>query len=111
MFAGRIVADAPPSRLKRDAERDAGTLLELTLDPPGRAMAALRASGFDSASLFGRRVHLFSRDPDHDTQRARDVLAAAGVDVQGIAPQPFSMEDVFVYRVTSLEQEARGGVS
>jgi len=107
MFAGRIVADAPPEQLKRDAERDAGTLLELTLDPPGRAMAALREGGFDSAALFGRRVHLFSHDPERDARRARDVLSVAHVEVQDVATRPFSMEDVFVYRVTSLEQQQR----
>jgi len=101
------VADAPPEQLKRDAERDAGTLLELTLDPPGRAMAALREGGFDSAALFGRRVHLFSHDPERDARRARDVLSVAHVEVQDVATRPFSMEDVFVYRVTSLEQQQR----
>jgi ABC-2 type transport system ATP-binding protein len=108
MFAGRIVADAPPEELKRDAERDAGTLLELTVDPPGGAMAALRASGFESAALYGRRLHLFSHDPRGDARRARDVLAAAHVEVGDVRPRPFSMEDVFVYRVTSLEQSQPG---
>jgi ABC-2 type transport system ATP-binding protein len=105
MFAGRIVADAPPDRLKRDAERDAGTLLELTVDPPETAIAALREGGFETAALFGRRVHLFSHDPEHDGPRARAVLTDARVDVRAVAPRPFSMEDVFVYRVTALERQ------
>lgn len=106
MFAGRIVADAPPDRLKRDAERDRGALLEIAAEPPGRALALLRAGGFDTASLFGRRVHVMTRDPARDAEHATALLSAAGLQVLGAEPRPYSMEDVFVSRITSLEHES-----
>jgi ABC-2 type transport system ATP-binding protein len=104
MFAGRLVADAPPSELKRQVEAEAGQVLELAPDAPTRALALLVGAGFPQATLHGRRLHLLSRDPGTDARRIRALLAAAGVTVDRIEPRPVTMEDVFVYRVTSLER-------
>jgi ABC-2 type transport system ATP-binding protein len=105
MFAGKVVADASPAEMKRQVEVEAGRLLELTVDQPTLAMEQLVAQGFKETALFGRRIHLFSRQPESDRQRIPTLLAAASVEVSSITPRPLSMEDVFVYRVTTLEQQ------
>jgi ABC-type multidrug transport system ATPase subunit len=105
MFAGKVVADASPDAMKRQVEAQAGRLLELITDQPMLAMERLTASGFQDVALFGRRIHLLSHQPESDAPYISSLLRAAHINVSAIMPRPLSMEDVFVYRVTSLEQQ------
>ncbi|BDG01668.1 ATP-binding cassette domain-containing protein [Anaeromyxobacter oryzae] len=106
MFAGRIVADAPPAALKREVEREAGRLLEIVADSPAAAAERLRGDGVGAPVPFGRHLHLLSRDPDSDAPRIRASLGAAGIACRAIRPVPLTMEDVFIYRVRALEDGA-----
>jgi drug efflux transport system ATP-binding protein len=106
MFAGRIVADAPPAELKRSVEVEAGRLLEVATDDPTNALIALTAAGFTSASPFGNRIRLLSLEPERDGPRIRETLAGAGVAVHAVERRPITMEEVFVHRVTTLERAA-----
>ncbi len=103
MFAGRVVADATPQRMKADFSAAQGQLFAIGAARPGLALATLRAAGFAQASQHGRRVHVTARDGDAATARIRDALAAAGLGDARIAPQEATMEDVFVHRVLALE--------
>ncbi len=103
MFAGRIVAAGSPAEMKRDVERDAGQLLEVTVDQPGPALRRLQRMGFAGAALFGTKIHLFSRQPERDEARVRDALSGGGVRLRRMAGRPLSLEDVFVQRVLALE--------
>lgn len=107
MYAGRVVADASPETMKAEVGAEAGQLLELRVDRPVPAQAALRAAGFASATLHGRAVHLLSRDAAADLARLPGQLAEAGITVQSAALRPLSMEDVFVHRITALEAADR----
>ena len=109
MYAGRIVADASPLEMKRDVESAAGRLLEITTSSPYPVVAELKKLGFDAPALFGKRIHLMSRNADADIERIPRLLAATGLPDVGVRLQPLSMEDVFVYRVTSLEARERAG--
>jgi hypothetical protein len=92
-------------------ESETGQVLELSTDDPRRAVAALRAAGFDGASLFGSHVHLHSHAPQDDLVRIRDLLGAAGLHVGDAAQRAVSMEDVFVSRVRRLEELEEAGAS
>ncbi len=107
MFAGRVVADASPEAMKQAVVAEAGQLLELRVDRPAPAQAALLAAGFASATLHGRAVHLLSKDTAADLAHLPRILAAAGVALQSAEPRPLSMEDVFVHRVSALEAAQR----
>ncbi len=107
MFAGRVVADASPAAMKAAVEAEAGHLFELTTDQPAQAVARLAEQGFTQAALFGKRIHILCRQPDQDRQRVEQVLSEAGLELTGFTARALSMEDVFVYRVTSLETKAR----
>lgn len=107
MYAGRVVADASPEALKAEVSAESGQLLELRVDRPVPAQAALRAAGFASATLHGRAVHLLSRDAATDLVRLPGQLAEAGITVHSAALRPLSMEDVFVQRITALEAADR----
>ncbi len=109
MYAGRIVADASPLEMKRDVESAAGRLLEITTASPSPAMTRLREIGFDAPALFGKRIHLMSRNAEEDMERIPRLLAVAGLPDARVRLQPLSMEDVFVYHVTSLEARERAG--
>jgi ABC-2 type transport system ATP-binding protein len=104
MFAGRIVADAPPAELIRAVEAEVGAALQVTPDDAARAVAALAAAGVTGAAPWGAHVRLLSRTPGEDEQRVRAILAASGIAVRAVAVRPLTMEEVFVHRVTALER-------
>ncbi len=107
MHAGRIVADAPPAALKQALREEAGELLEVATDRPLAAMALLAQAGFAGAALFGRHIHLLARDARAATREIQAILAGRGIGLAGVTPRLPSLEDVFVYRITALEQGAR----
>ena len=107
MYAGRVVADASPEAMKAAVSAESGQLVELLVDHPVPAQAALRAAGFASATLHGRSVHLLSRDAGADLRRLPGLLADAGIAVHSADLRPLSMEDVFVHRITALEAADR----
>ena len=103
MHSGSIVASGSPAQMKRAIESEVGKVLQLSTSDPRRALAVLRAAGFDGASLFGSHVHLHSRSPEQDEIRIRVLLESADLQLRGAVERPVSMEDVFVSRVTRLE--------
>lgn len=110
MYAGRLVADASPSEMKRQVEQQAGRLMEAHADDPLAALGLLRQAGFEGVGLFGKRIHLLAPDPQDAERRIGTALAAGGVRLLGVEERPLTMEDVFVYRVLALEKQ-EGGAS
>lgn len=107
MYAGRVVADGTPDDLKQQVEKEAGHLIEVITDQPGKAVLALRQAGFAGAALYGTRIHLFCRDPVRDQECACRALESSGVKIASSAVRPLSLEDVFVYKVMALEAQER----
>jgi ABC-2 type transport system ATP-binding protein len=104
MYAGGIVAEGAPADMKRHVEQEAGSLFEVVADQPATALAHLHQAGFHGAALFGTKLHVFCRDPVRDKACACRALEESGVNIISVKERPLSLEDVFVYRVTSLEQ-------
>jgi ABC-type multidrug transport system ATPase subunit len=107
MFAGKVVADATPAEMKGQVEAEAGQLIEVATDQTMQAQQSLVQNGFPGASVYGKSIHLFSREPDADGKKIATVLAAGGIGLISALPKPLSMEDVFVYRVMALEKLQR----
>jgi ABC-2 type transport system ATP-binding protein len=107
MYAGRVVAEGSPGEMKRQVEQEAGHLLAVITDQPGKALRYLQRAGFHGAALFGTRIHFFSRDPVRDAQYAREALATSGVTITSVTTRPLGLEDVFVYKVMALEEQER----
>ena len=107
MFAGRVIANASPAVMKTEVETEAGHLFELTTDQPNLAVDRLAQAGFADAALFGKHIHILCLHPEVDCERIQEVLSDAGIITTALTARPLSMEDVFVYRVTSLEQKDR----
>ena len=108
MHAGRIVANAPPAELKSSLVGDAGELLEISTSNPAESTQLLSEAGFTGVTLHGRRVHMLSRNVVRDRLRIYEELASRQIFVQEIAIGPVSLEDVFVYRIGTLERAAAG---
>jgi ABC-2 type transport system ATP-binding protein len=107
MYAGRIVAEGTPEQLKRNVEEEDGRLLEFVVERPGQALDLVLAAGYNTAALFGKKIHVLSRDPATDEARIRDVLSRSGIAIEHVRTRPLSLEDVFVSRVMALEQASR----
>jgi ABC-2 type transport system ATP-binding protein len=87
--------------------------MELVTDQPTLALGQLVKNGFSDAALFGNRIHVFSHQPESDEECISQMLSEVGINLNSVALRPLSMEDVFVYRVTLLENQellmAKGG--
>ena len=104
MYAGRSVADATPAEMKQALRREAGDLLELTVDRPMPALELLASHGFGNTAIFGNCIHLLTHSVEDTISRVRLLLESNGLRLHRARKIPLSMEDVFVYRVTALEQ-------
>jgi ABC-2 type transport system ATP-binding protein len=103
MHNGRILALGSPEEVKQLMK---GTILEIRSSHPRRVTALLRGHfDSDSVGLFGDRVHLVTRDPDRDSERAQKIVGGAGMQVLGIRPIDPSLEDVFISVVAEDKEE------
>jgi ABC-2 type transport system ATP-binding protein len=102
MVAGEIIAQGSPSEVKANMK---GSLYEIEVDHPDRALAALRKKfGASRVSLFGDRLHLVVEN-EEQKQQAAAVLGDAEVSVVSEKPVPFSLEDVFISLIESRRSE------
>jgi ABC-2 type transport system ATP-binding protein len=102
MVAGEIIAQGSPSEVKANMK---GSLYELEVDHPDRALAVLRKKfGASRVSLFGNRLHVVT-ESEEQKQEAGAMLREAGVNVASGKPVPFSLEDVFISLIESRRSE------
>lgn len=106
MFAGRVVADSTPRQMKEALEKESGGLLEISSDNALLAMELLEKNGFSGAALYGKKIHVLSKDRASSEQQIKALLKAGGVTLTGAAEKQLTMEDVFVNRVLGLEKGA-----
>ena len=102
MVAGEIIADGSPSEVKSNMK---GSLCEIEVDQPNRALAALKKEfGASRVSLFGDRLHLVTEN-DEQKRHAGVTLQEIGVRVIAEKPVAFSLEDVFISLIESRRSE------
>lgn len=105
MYAGKIIADGSPEKLKADVTIKAGTLLEISTNRLLFSLEVLEDTGFKGPALYGNKIHLLTHTPDEDIERIKSLFSEKKIEVKSISKYPLSMEDVFVYDITALEQE------
>jgi ABC-2 type transport system ATP-binding protein len=102
MVAGEIIAQGSPSEVKANMK---GSLYEVEVDYPDRALAALKKKfGASRVSLFGDRLHIVTEN-EEQKREAEVVLQEAGVRITSKKPVPFSLEDVFISLIESRRSE------
>lgn len=94
LHEGRLLGLGTPNEIKALMP---GALLEFRTAAPRRTAALLREQLRDaSVGLFGDRVHVAAPDATAAESLGRELLVAAGIEVQSIRPIEPSLEDVFV---------------
>jgi ABC-2 type transport system ATP-binding protein len=98
---GRVLALDRPGALRDTLP---GTLFEVIVDDHRRAPALLgQIPGVSGVQMFGERAHVRVDRPDVAAQFAPR-LQSAGLTVSGVRPIATSLEDVFISRLTTLDQ-------
>ena len=104
MYAGRVVADDSPKKMKYALAQESGQLLEVLVNRPQSAMTVLQQANFEGASLFGRHIHLLTQDIECSIQQLKQLFNQYSIELIRYRPLPITLEDVFVYRVLALEK-------
>ena len=103
MYAAKIIADDSPQRLKQDVVKKAGVLIKITTNKPFLSLKILRQAGFKVA-LYGNDIHLLTPDPQRDVEEIKSIFTKNSIELKSVSEHPLSMEDVFVYDITNLEE-------
>jgi len=106
MAGGELVTEGAPSAIKA---RQGGHLLELRVDQPQRAADKLKEQ-MDRwrVSLFGDRLHVIVDDGVAAAEKQLvERLRDAGVAVQDMHEENYSLEDVFIAVVEKARQEGK----
>jgi ABC-2 type transport system ATP-binding protein len=108
MVAGGLVAEGPPSDIKR-RQMAHSHLLEFRVDYPQRAADLLKQGTAPwRVSLFGDRLHVITEEDAEGAIRATsETLQANGVRVINAREGRFSLEDVFISVVEQAREQGR----
>ena len=107
MYDGKIIADSSPEAMKQDLQLEAGQLLEIANDHPLQALSVLEQAGFEGVSLFGKHIHLLTKDPAQAKKSIRKLLADKDIQLIDLQPCTPTLEDVFVYQIMAREKQER----
>jgi len=105
MVAGELVAEGTPTGMKA---AQGGHLWELRVDQPQRAVDLLKTQMERwRVSLFGSRLHVITDGAAESGKQVADKLRAAGVAVDGIHEENYSLEDIFIAIVEKARQQGK----
>ena len=94
MHKGLLLRCDTPRGIVQDLKE---TLLEITCDAPHKAYEVLKNDqGWESAQLFGEKIHLLSHNPAERETKLRDLFQRAGIEVLDVRPTSPSLEDAFI---------------
>ncbi len=101
MVAGELAAEGTPTGVKAQQE---GTLWEFIVDQPQKASDLLRVGDERwRVSLFGDRLHVIA-DNSKETEAK---LKAAGIGVNSVVEDQYSLEDVFISVVEKARRQGK----
>jgi ABC-2 type transport system ATP-binding protein len=106
MVAGELVAEGTPSGVK---QKQGGHLLEFVVDQPQRAADFLKQT-MDRwrVSLFGYRLHVIvDESAEEGERRVRQLLEEAGIQVEDVQEETYSLEDVFIAVVEKAREQGK----
>jgi len=96
---GNIVALDIPENLKKQTEKEKGTLLEILCENYMQAYKLLLQQ-FDSVTFFGRKLHLFSKDQQKDIEKIKLILTGDSFTDLKISIGKIRLEDAFIHFVS-----------
>lgn len=107
MYAGRVIADDTPGNMIQALQDEAGQLLIISTDQPLPALTLLEQADFKGVALFGKYIHLLAVDVHAAEKQIRELLAKQSINLLTLTAEAPTLEDVFVYRVLALENQAK----
>jgi ABC-2 type transport system ATP-binding protein len=108
--AGRIVANGPPSALKR--EKMKGELLNLECDRPGQALELLKDHPLVvDAAMFGGSIHIVVASAGESVPALKEYLSGRQITVFRIGQIAPTLEDIFVSLTARREGPGMAGVT
>jgi ABC-2 type transport system ATP-binding protein len=107
MYAGRVIADDTPGNMIQALQDEAGQLLVISTDQPLQALTLLEQADFKGVALFGKYIHLLAVDVNAAEKQIRELLTKQSINLLTLTAEAPTLEDVFVYRVLALENQAK----
>jgi ABC-2 type transport system ATP-binding protein len=107
MYAGRVIADDTPGNMIQALQDEAGQLLVISTDQPLQALTLLEQADFKGVALFGKYIHLLAVDVNAAEKQIRELLTKQSINLLTLSAEAPTLEDVFVYRVLALENQAK----
>jgi ABC-2 type transport system ATP-binding protein len=104
MHHGRLVALGSPAELRARAEAAQGRILEVAT-PRFREAFPLVRRDFPLATLYGRTMHLPTKDLAGDTVRVKALLAQAQLPLERLGECGLSLEETFVHFIRQAEEQ------
>jgi ABC-2 type transport system ATP-binding protein len=102
IYQGRIVAEGSAHELKE--KQMPGEVLEIECEPLNIALTVLRQSQlFDEVALYGSLIHAIGANAAAHIPRVNALLRAKGVTVKSVEHILPSLEDVFIARLRSAD--------
>jgi len=100
---GKLMALGTPDEVKKLMR---GSIIEIRSSDARQAIAVLNEEvRSDSIGLFGKYIHLVTRDPEKVMETARGILSKTGLDIEGVRVIDPSLEDVFVSVLAKEEKD------
>lgn len=94
MNRGRLIAEGKPTELRK--QHDA-PLLQLSINDPAAAVGVLQqVEGIEEAAMFGREVHVTTRDREGAEALILSALQKRGMQPRALTAVAPSLEDIFV---------------
>ncbi|MDQ7823899.1 MAG: ATP-binding cassette domain-containing protein [Candidatus Eremiobacteraeota bacterium] len=103
MHMGRLIALGASLELKKKVTAEIGLMLEILTTAPFESYDILgRHFGF--CNIFGRTIHLYTRDGAKDEGKIRQLLSEQKIEVLDMREKLMPFEDVFVYFCEKAEK-------
>ncbi|MFC1917689.1 ATP-binding cassette domain-containing protein [Chloroflexota bacterium] len=103
MYQGQIIACDTPQHLKDELD---GELLEVRAHPARIAVAALKETAFaNTTQVFGDTIHVMVAKAAESHAEIKTLLERKNIEVMDIRTLTPGLEDVFVTRLSGLEEK------
>jgi len=106
IYAGRIIALGSPHSLKEETANQLGIPLYLDCADPLAAWNLLSPS-YPRLFLYGRRLRIFSAQPEEDGPRIARLLQENGIPLISLEEEEIRLEDAFIHFVEREEERER----
>ncbi|MCX5751982.1 MAG: ATP-binding cassette domain-containing protein [Candidatus Saganbacteria bacterium] len=100
---GSITATGSAEELRKKAQEEMGTLIEISTDNLPFSFQLLK-DHFPLCFEYGAHVHIYTKDVDLDIQKAKNILLEKGIALTNIGEQVIPFENVFTHFCETMKE-------